>query len=72
MLVHSDGGVRLFTLLPQLRDWAKVFAGKAGPEEWGLYPYELVLTPGKGCGAEFHDAAENGTFDRVIAEGRVA
>ena len=64
-----DGGVRLFSLLPPPADWEAVFAGDADPEESGLYPYELVLTPGTGCGAEFRDAAENGAFDRALAEG---
>jgi hypothetical protein len=69
MLVHTDGGVRLFTLLPQPVDWEYVFAGESGPAESGLYPYELVLTPGKGCGAEFRDAVEDGAFDRAVAAG---
>ena len=42
------------------------------PADAGLYPYELVLTPGKGCGAEFRDAVEDGTFDRAVAAGRSA
>jgi hypothetical protein len=70
MLVHSTVGVRLFTLLPKPLDWAAVFAGKSSPANTGLYPYELVLTPGKGCGAEFQDAAEDGTFERAVAESR--
>jgi len=50
-----------------------VFAGDADPADSGLYPYELVLTPGRGCGAEFVDAAENGAFSRAMDEvvGRV-
>jgi len=68
MVVHTDRGVRLFTLLPQPVDWEAVFSGVTGPAESGLYPYELVLTPGKGCGAEFHDAVEDGTFEQTIAE----
>jgi hypothetical protein len=69
VMVRTDGGVRLFSLLPPPADWEAVFAGDADPEESGLYPYELVLTPGTGCGAEFRDAAENGAFDRALAEG---
>jgi hypothetical protein len=71
MLVHTDAGVRLFTLLPQPHDWAAVWAGNAYPAESGLYPYELVLTPGTGCGAEFRDAVEDGGFDRAVADGRL-
>ena len=72
MVVQTDSGVRLFTLLPQPVDSEAVFGGVTGPAESGLYPYELVLTPGKGCGAEFQDAAEDGTYEETIAEGRSA
>lgn len=67
--VRTAGGIRLFSLLPQPADWDAVFEGGAEPADTGLYPYELVLTPGRGCGAEFVDAAENGEFGRAMAEG---
>jgi hypothetical protein len=57
--------------MPSPTDWAAVFAGSTASEDDGLYPYELVLTPGIGCGAEFHDAVEDGTFDRVVGDGRM-
>lgn len=72
VLIHVDDGVRLFTLLPQPADWAAVLAEEAALADSGLYPYELVLTPGKGCGAEFRDAVEGGAFDRANAAGRTA
>jgi hypothetical protein len=68
-MVRTARGVRLFSLLPPLADWEAVVVGDADPEESGLYPYELVLTPGTGCGAEFRDAAENGAFGRAMDEG---
>jgi len=69
VLIDTDRGVRLFTLLPQPVDWDGVFAGETCPAESGLYAYELVLTPGKGCGAVFQNAVEDGAFGRAMAEG---
>lgn len=69
LIVRTARGVRLFSLLPGPAEWEAVFAGDGDPGESGRYPYELVLTPGTGCGAEFRDAAENGDFDRAIAAG---
>ncbi|MDB5312755.1 MAG: hypothetical protein JWO38_6957 [Gemmataceae bacterium] len=69
LTVRTARGVRLFSLLPRPEDWEDVFAGEIGPAESGLYPYELILTPGRGCGAEFRDAAENGAFARAMADG---
>lgn len=71
LTVRTARGVRRFSLMPRRADWDAVFAGDAGPAEAGLYPYELVLTPGRGCGAEFQDAAENGEFTRALARGWV-
>lgn len=68
LTVRTASGVRLFSLLPSPADWEAVFAGDADPADSGLYPYELVLTPGRGCGAEFVDAAENGAFCRAMDE----
>ncbi len=67
--VRTARGIRLFSLLPRPAAWEAVFAGDADPGDSGLYPYELVLTPGRGCGGEFVDAAANGAFDRALAEG---
>ena len=69
LLVDVDDGVRFFALMPRPADWAAVFAGSRASD--GQYPYELVLTPGVGCGAEFHDAVEDGSFDQIVAVGRI-
>jgi hypothetical protein len=61
----------MFALMPRPADWAAVFAGSAAPGDDGHYPYELVLTPGVGCGAEFHDAVEDGTFDQALSDGHI-
>lgn len=66
--VPTTHGVRLFALLPNPADWEAVLAGEFGPMESRLFPYELVRSPGRGCGAEFQDATENGAFARAMAE----
>jgi hypothetical protein len=69
LTVRTHRGVSLYSVLPRPADWEAVFAGEFGPAESGLYSYELILTPGRGCGAEFQDAAENGEFTRASADG---
>lgn len=65
--VRTDRGIRVFSLLPPLREWDRVAAG-GRPAAAAGYPYELILTADAGA---FHDAVENGAFDRAVAEGRV-
>lgn len=69
--VRTRVGVRFFSLLPRPRLWAAVFAGEVPPTAGGLYPYELVLTPGLGCGAEYRDAVESGAFEQAVQVGCV-
>ena len=69
LTIRTAFGVRLFSLLPRPADWDAVLAGDADPDDSRLYPYELVRTPGRGCGAEFVDASENGAFSRALDEG---
>lgn len=68
LTIRTAVGVRLFSLLPPPADWDAVRAGDADPGDSRLYPYELVLTPGRGCGAEFVDASENGALSRAMDE----
>lgn len=69
--LRSHAGVRYFSLLPRPRHWAAVFAGELPPAVGGLYPYELILTPGAGCGAEYRDAVEGGAFEQAVQDGWV-
>jgi hypothetical protein len=69
--LRSRVGVRYFSLLPRPRHWAAVLAGEVLAAAAGLYPYELVLTPGKGCGAEYRDAVQSGGFDQAVRDGWV-
>ena len=68
--VHTHQGDRFFALLPRLADWDAVVHGSWDPgDRPGLYPYELVLTPGAGSEAEYRDAFQDGGFERAIDVG---
>lgn len=65
--VRTDRGIRVFSLLPPLREWDRVAAGMP-PTAPGRYAYELVLS---GDSGEFRDAVENGAFERAVSDGWV-
>jgi hypothetical protein len=65
--VRTDRGIRVFSLLPPLREWDRVAAGVPFAEP-GRYAYELVLT---GDSGEFRDAVENGAYEQAVREGWV-
>jgi hypothetical protein len=57
----------VFSLLPPLRDWSRVAAGKP-PRSSARYAYELILLSE---GGEFRDAVENGAYASAIGDGIV-